>query len=150
MTPPDLVARPARTSDRDIGLLWSLVLGGGMILVGLLGFVPNPLVGDASSAWGSPISLTGHVRNVIHLVTGAVLLYAALGLTYRRRGWLLVAVGVVQLVMVLLGLVSGDMFGALRYHVSALDQVVLLAVALANVAIGFVATGGSLRAMRRS
>ncbi len=103
MTAQRISSGLARGADRDIGFLWSLALGIGLIVVALLGFAPNPLVGVPSSSWGSPLFLTGNVLDVIHLVLGAVLLYGALGLTVRRRASLLIVVGVIELVLFLRG-----------------------------------------------
>jgi hypothetical protein len=136
-------------AGRDYGFLWCLGLGIGMIAVGLLGLPSNPLVGDPSSAWGTPLFLTGNVLDVIHLVTGAVLLYGALGLTARRRATLLITVGVIQMVLFVAGLISGDLFGALRYHASLLDQLLLLIIASINVGIGYLGRGGTLDSLRR-
>ena len=89
------------------------MLGIGLIVVGLLGFAPNPLVGAPSSAWGTPLFLTGNALDVIHLVAGAVVLYGALGLTGppprepAHRGGRHRAGAVRSW-----GCVSGDLFGA--------------------------------------
>ncbi len=134
----------ARGAARDVGFAWSLGLGIGLIVFGLLGFVGNPLVGVPTVAWGTPLFLTGNAHDVLNLVAGAVVLYGALGLTGRRRGALLMGVGLVGLVLFLVGLVSGNYLGLLAYPVSLLDQLLLLALSGVSIVVGYVARGGSL------
>ena len=84
-TAADLLGlRPATST-----FLWSLGLGIGLIVVGLLGFFANPIVGAPSAAWGVPLFLTGTAHDMVHLVAGAVVLYVAFGLTGPRRASLL-------------------------------------------------------------
>jgi len=137
-----------RGATADIGFAWSLGLGIGLLAFGLLGFVSNPLVGAPSVAWGTPLFLTGDAHNVLDLVAGAVILYGALGLTARRRGALLLAVGVIGLVSFLVGLLSGTYLGLLAYPVNLLDQLLLLVVSGISIVIGYLARGGTLRRHR--
>src|SRR3954466_1298622 len=126
----------ARGAARDVGFAWALCLGIGLIVIGLLGFVGNPLVGVPTVAWGTPLFLTGHAHDVLHLVLGAVLLYGALGLTSGRRGVLLMGVGVIGLLLFLAGLISGSYFGLLEYPVNLLDQVLWLVISGVSLAVG--------------
>ena len=142
--PSTPTADVSRQANRDICLLWSLGLGIGLIVVGLLGFTSNPIVGAPSAAWGVPLFLTGSAHSVLHLVGGAVVLYAALGLTGPRRATLLMAIGVVWLAMFLVCLVSGDLFGLLVYHVNLLDQLLLLVIGGVSVGIGYLSRSGAL------
>jgi hypothetical protein len=107
--------------------------------------VGNPLVGAPTVAWGTPLFLTGHAHDVLHLVLGAVVLYGALGLTGRRRGVLLMGVGVIGLLLFLAGLVDGTYFGLLAYPVNLLDQLLWLAISGVSLVVGYLARGGSLR-----
>ncbi len=135
----------ARGAARDVGFAWSLALGIGLIVLGLLGFVGNPLVGVPTVAWGTPLFLTGNAHDVLNLVAGAVVLYGALGLTGWRRGALLMIVGVIGLVLFLVGLMSGSYLGLLAYPVNLLDQLLLLVASGVSVLVGYVARGGSIR-----
>ncbi len=128
----------------DPGVVWAFVLGAGLIVFGLLGFVPNPIAGAPSVAWGTPLFVTGHARDTIDLIAGAVVLYGAVGLTVPRRGGLLIAVGAVSLMLFLLGLVSGTWVGVVGSPVNLLDQVFLLFVGLTSVVVGWLARSGSL------
>jgi hypothetical protein len=135
----------ARGAAGDIGFAWALGLGIGLLAFGLLGFVPNPLVGAPSAAWGTPVFVTGDAHDVLNLVAGAIVLYGALGLTGRRRGGLLIVAGVIGLVLFLVGLVSGTAFGLLAYPVNLPDQLLLLVVGGVSIAVGYLARGGTLR-----
>lgn len=92
------------------------VLGAVYIIVGLMGFLGDPLVADAShadmpSASGDLLGIfpINAVHNVVHLLIGAVLLYGA----YDASRAVLVAraVAVTYALVGLLGLVAPDMFG---------------------------------------
>jgi len=139
----------AQGAAADVGFAWSLGLGIGLIAMGLLGFVPNPLVGAPTAAWGSPVFLTGDAHNVLDLVAGAVLLYAALGLAGARRGSVLMGVGIIGLVAFLVGLLNGTAFGLLSYPVNLPDQLLLLLVSGVSIGIGYLARGGSMGRLRR-
>lgn len=89
----------------------AIVLGAVLVLVGVLGFFPNPLV----SPNGLFVVNTAH--NVVHLASGAVLLagaYTALGasLALKIVGLVYGAIAVIGLVMggnMLLGMIAMNM-----------------------------------------
>jgi hypothetical protein len=92
------------------------VLGAVYVIVGILGFLGDPLVADAShadmpSASGDLLGIfpINAVHNVVHLLIGAVLLYGA----YDAARAVVVArsVAVTYAVVGLLGLVAPDTFG---------------------------------------
>src|SRR5262245_21967590 len=86
-----------RAAAGDPGFAWALGLGVVLIVLGLLGFVSNPLVGAPSARWGTPLLLTGDSHDVVHLVGGAVALHAALGMSRGRRDVVLVVLGAIAL-----------------------------------------------------
>lgn len=67
-----------KTND-SVGLTktWIALAGVVLVLVGILGFVPNPLVGSADGA----LVPTDALHNIVHLGTGLLALYIAFGLT---------------------------------------------------------------------
>jgi hypothetical protein len=150
MNDSSAAADPGRGSARDVTFMWSLGLGIGLIVVGLLGFTSNPIVGAPSAAWGEPLFLTGSAHDVLHLVAGAVILYGALGLTASRRANLLIGIGVAWLVMFLLCLVSGDLFGLLAYPVNLPDQLLLLVIGGVSVGVGYLSRSGVLWGAERA
>jgi hypothetical protein len=125
----------------DPGFVWALGVGIVLIGLGLLGFVPNPLVGAPSAAWGTPLLLTGDAHDVLHLVGGAVALHAALGMSRARRDAVLIGLGAVALVLLALGLLDGRWFGIAPYSVGLADQLLHLVVGLGSLVMGLAGTG---------
>lgn len=125
----------------DPGFVWALGVGIVLIVLGALGFVPNPLVGAPSAAWGTPLLLTGDAHDVLHLVGGAVALHAALGMSRARRDVVLIGLGAVALVLLALGLLDGRWFGVAPYPVGLADQLLHLIVGLGSLVMGLAGTG---------
>jgi hypothetical protein len=74
----------------------AMVFGGTFVLVGLLGFIPNPLVGPDG------FFMTNTAHNLAHLLSGALLLFA--GSQSERAAWLtLVTFGSVYVLLAVLG-----------------------------------------------
>jgi hypothetical protein len=101
------------------------VLGVVFIVVGLLGFIPNPLV----SADG--LFAVNAAHNLVHLISGLALLIGALALHQARTT--LWVVGIVYGLVALLGLFSGDMLLGF-IHINTADR--LLHIALTIVLLG--------------
>ena len=106
--------------------LAAIVLGIVFLVVGALGYVPNPIVGETG------IFVVNPMHNVVHLVSGAVLLIGAFmnlsGLVLKLLGLVYAAVAVLGFVMTgdtLLGLIQLNQADRLL-HV-ALAAVLLLA-----------------------
>lgn len=80
----------------------ALVLGFVFIIVGVLGYIPNPIFGP------SGIFVTNQMHNLIHIASGIVLLigaYSSLGSSMALK-----IVGVVYAIVAILGfLMPGDM-----------------------------------------
>ena len=74
----------------------ALVFGIIFVLVGLLGFVSNPLVGPYG------LFVTDGLHNLVHLVLGVILLFAARSGQAQSARWLKI-LGVVYLVLAVLG-----------------------------------------------
>jgi hypothetical protein len=106
--------------------LAAIVLGVVFLIVGGLGYVPNPIVGE------SGIFVVNPMHNLVHLLTGAVLLIGGL---VNLGGIVLKVLGLVYLAVAVLGFVmTGDMLLGLiqlndadRYLHVALAAVLLLA-----------------------
>lgn len=79
-------------------LAW--VLGLVFLLVGVLGFVDNPLVGDGGYFH------TNLAHNVVHLATGVLFVFAGMASGAAARGFMKVF-GVVYLLVAILGFVMG-------------------------------------------
>jgi len=95
-----------------------LVFGAVYVLVGMLGFVVEPVAnggshGDMPSADGDLLGIfpINAMHNVVHLVIGAALLYGATA--YDRAVRMARIVGAVYLLVGLLGFLSPDTFGVM-------------------------------------
>jgi hypothetical protein len=125
----------------DPGFVWALVVGMGLVVLGLLGFVPNPIVGSPSAAWGTPLLLTGDAHDVLHLVGGAVALHAALGMSRAHRDVVLIGLGAAALILLALGLLDGRWLGIAPFHVGLSDQLLHLIVGVGSLVTGLAGTG---------
>jgi hypothetical protein len=81
---------------------WAMVFGWIFLVIGVLGFIHNPLVGNGA------MFHTDMMHNIIHLIFGAILLWAAYSAPMKARAamkW----IGIIYLVLAILGfvLVSG-------------------------------------------
>ena len=104
------------------------VLGVILIIVGLIGFVNNPILG---------LFAVNGLHNIIHIVTGAALLYAGLqgGATLRLISQIF---GVVYLLVFILGLVAPAVLNAIIPN-NAPDTALHALLALVLLYIGFTA-----------
>jgi hypothetical protein len=125
---------------------YSALVGVALVVTGLLGFVGNPLVGDAKPG-GDPLFVTGTVHNLVHLLTGALALYIAFGLKGESQSMGVVGFGVLYLVILVLTIINGNLFGILNYPVNGLDHVLHLAVGVASIGVGVM--GRSQMSIRR-
>ncbi|GGK56399.1 DUF4383 domain-containing protein [Rufibacter glacialis] len=79
----------------------SLLIGFTFLAVGLLGFVPNPLIGDTHNA----IFHTDAVHNLVHIISGALFVLVALAAPERAATFLKVF-GAVYFLLGVIGLVT--------------------------------------------
>ena len=105
----------------------AMIIGGVLVLVGLLGFVWDPVLG---------VFDVGPIHNVVHLLTGGILLAAAFannGLYARQVN---ITLGVVYLLVALLGFIAAGFLGSIiEYNMADNWLHVLLGVVL--VGAGF-------------
>ncbi len=107
----------------------ALVFGIIFVIVGLLGFVPNPLVG------ANGLFLTNVVHDLVHLIIGLILLAVALWAPAQSGMWLKI-MGAVYLVIFLLGLVMGSpMLGLVAFN--GADNWLHLLLGIVLLAAGF-------------
>lgn len=134
-------------SNQEVARWFALASGAVLVLVGLLGFISNPIVGDPSPpASSSPLFVTGTVHNILHLVTGAIALYIGYALRGDALAQGLIGFGVLYAVVLVATLLSPNLFGLLgdnRYNVNTLDHVLHLALAVLSIGIGWWARGGA-------
>ena len=122
---------------------FAAILGVVLTVLGLLGFIGNPVIGDAT---GGPLFVTGIVHDLLHLTTGALLLYIAFGMGGRPQAEALIGVGIGYLVFVLLTLISPNLLGIFNYPVNGLDHLLHLAVGAACIGVGWFGRSTAMRA----
>jgi hypothetical protein len=110
------------------------IFGWILLVVGILGFISNPLVGSDG------LFMTDGLHNIIHLVSGAILLWAA----YKAMGsvamWLKI-LGVIYLLVAILGLASGSAVGM---AMNGADNVLHIVLAVVFLWVGFKKKGAAM------
>ncbi|HYE23414.1 MAG TPA: DUF4383 domain-containing protein [Candidatus Paceibacterota bacterium] len=108
----------------------AIVFGAMFVLVGLLGFVPNPLVGPEGALFETDL-----MHNLVHLLFGVILLVVAFKNEAASALWLMI-LGIVYLVLAVLGFLmipeEGELLGIV--HMNHADH--WLHVGLAVLLIG--------------
>ena len=115
----------------------ALVLGVIFVLVGIAGFVPNPLVGQ------NGIFVTNQMHDYVHIGSGAVLVIAGLT-SFAKPGLLLI--GVIYAAVAALGFVMQEemLFGLI--HVNDADRYLHVGLALVLLAAGVFLPSGNTAA----
>ncbi len=113
---------------------WLLLAGVILVVVGILGFFSNPLVGPTG------LVATDNPHNIVHILTGLL----ALGLGYGMRndiGTATIAFGALYLVVFVVTLISPTLFGVFSVPVNAIDHVIHIGLAVVSLALGWMARG---------
>jgi len=114
----------------------AIVFGIVFVLVGILGWVPNPIVGM------NGIFMTNHLHDIVHLVTGIVLLVVAFMAADKSGLWLKIA-GVVYLLVAVLGFLmapnGGDVLGV---SMNMTDHLLHVVLGIVLIVAGFAGAGG--------
>jgi hypothetical protein len=107
----------------------ALILGVVFVLVGILGFIPNPLISPTG------LFVVNPAHNLVHLVSGAALLagvYTDIGASLMLK-----IVGVIYAVVAILGLVMGGNMLLGLAAVNHADHWLHVALAVVILAAGF-------------
>lgn len=113
---------------------WSAIAGIVLVAVGLIGFIDNPLVGDADA-----LLPTGTVHNLVHLVTGAIALYIAFAMSGRQQIDALIGFGVLYAIIFVAVLISPTLFGLFDQTANIYLHLVHAALAVVSLAVGYMA-----------
>ena len=115
---------------------WLYLSGVILIVVGILGFFSNPLVGpDGFVATDNP-------HNIVHILTGLL----ALGLGYGMRediGLATMLFGALYLVVFVVTVISPTLFGVFSVPVNVIDHVIHIGLAIVSLGLGYMARGRS-------
>jgi len=121
-------------NSHEVAKWTAAAIGAVLVLVGLIGFIENPIVGEPD--W-NPIFVAGLPHNLVHIVTGAAALFIAFGLSGLRRAYGLIAFGAAYALVLVLTFVSPDLFGLFEYEVNMADHVLHLGLAVIPIAVGY-------------
>jgi len=112
------------------------------VLVGVLGFIPNPIAGPTG------IFQTDGIHNLVHFIIGVVLLIVAFAAPAKSSAWLTI-VGVIYLLLAVLGFLmishGGMLLGMVTMNMADHWLHVVLGVVL--VVAGMATKGSSRPAM---
>jgi hypothetical protein len=114
-------------------------VGAVLVLVGLIGFVDNPIAADPATNPGV-VFPTGPIHNIVHLLTGGAALFVAFGLGAEQRPMGLIALGAAYAGVLVITLISPNLFGILgdqRYNVNFADHILHFALAAATIGVGW-------------
>jgi lysylphosphatidylglycerol synthetase-like protein (DUF2156 family) len=121
-------------SKSETAKWFAAALGVVLLLVGVLGFIDNPIVGHPDN---NPIFVADTMHNIVHLATGALALYIAFGLRGLQRANGLIAFGVLYGVVLLATVVSPNLFGLMAHPVNTADHVLHLLLTAAPILVGW-------------
>ena len=116
----------------------AIVFGVVFVLVGLAGFVPNPLVGAGA------LFDTNLLHDLVHLAFGLILLVVAYVAGGKSAFWLKI-LGVVYLLIAVLGFLlvpnGGDLLGLVTTNLA--DHLLHVILGVVLLVVGFLGAGGS-------
>jgi general stress protein CsbA len=92
----------------------AMVFGAVFVFVGILGFVPNPLVGEGA------LFETNLLHDIVHILFGVILLGAAINMPTQSAKWLKI-IGVLYLIIAILGFLMASGGGLLLGVVATND-----------------------------
>jgi hypothetical protein len=124
---------------------FAILFGAVFVLVGLLGFVENPLVGPGA------IFHTDALHNIVHLLFGVILLAVAFWSPEASAKWLKIE-GVIYLILAALGLLMIPDGGALLglVEMNNADHWLHIVLAVALILAGTLSRSGSSQNMMQN
>lgn len=114
---------------------WATLAGIVLVAVGLLGFVPNPLVGSASGA----LVPTDALHNIVHLGTGLLALGIAFAMTGKSQVDGMFGFGILYVVIFLAVVVSPTLFGLFSIPANAILHIIHAALAVVSLVVAYMA-----------
>jgi hypothetical protein len=115
---------------------WMILAGVILVVVGILGFFSNPLVGPTG------LVATDNPHNIVHILTGLL----ALGLAYGMPdniGTAAIAFGVIYLAVFIVTVISPTLFGIFSVEVNVIDHIIHIGLAVVSLGLGYMARGRS-------
>jgi len=116
---------------------WMTLAGIVLVVVGLFGFINNPLVGSQANA----LIPTDAIHNIVHLTTGLVALYIAFGLRGENQVNGAIGFGILYVVILLAVVVSPTLFGLFAIPANIVLHLIHVTLAVVSLAVGYMARG---------
>lgn len=121
--------------------MWATLAGIVLVVVGLLGFIDNPLVGSAEGA----LVPTDALHNIVHLATGAIALAIAFGTSGKQQVDAVLGFGILYVVIFVAVLVSPTLFGLFTVPANAVIHVIHAALAVVSIGVAMMARNEAAR-----
>lgn len=121
--------------------MWATLAGIVLVVVGLLGFIDNPLVGSAEGA----LVPTDALHNIVHLATGAIALAIAFGTSGKQQVDAVLGFGILYVVIFVAVLVSPTLFGLFTVPANAAIHVIHAALAVVSIGVAMMARNEAAR-----
>lgn len=115
---------------------WAALAGAVLVLVGILGFVPNPLLGPSGL-----LAPTDGLHNIVHIGTGLLALYIAFALRGSAQVAGVMGFGVLYVAIFALVLMSPDLFGLFSVPANVVLHVIHATLAVVSIAVALTARG---------
>ena len=128
-------------SNTELAKWWAALAGVVLVVVGLLGFVSNPIVGSQPGA----LLPSDALHNTVHIVTGAIALYIAFGLRGENLANGVLGFGILYAVIFVAVLVSPNFFGLFVVPANGALHVIHFASAAVSVVVGYMARSTETR-----
>lgn len=122
--------------NANLARIWALIAGGVLVLVGILGFIPNPVVGGPNA-----LLTTDGLHNIVHIGTGALALIVYTNTSGEAKANALVGFGILYGAIFVLVLASPTLFGLFSVPANLLLHVIHATLAIVSVALGLMARG---------
>jgi hypothetical protein len=123
-------------TNLELARWYAALLGVGLVILGLAGFVENPIVGEPAA---NPLFVTDAAHNLVHIASGAIALFIAFGLSGTGLANGLLAFGAAYLVLLLASLASPDLFGLFGGDVNLADHVLHAGLGTLSIAVAWLA-----------
>jgi hypothetical protein len=130
--------------DNSAAKSWMTLAGAVLVLVGVLGFIPNPIVGGNDA-----LLTTDTLHNIVHLGTGALALFIAFGLRGRDQVNGVIGFGILYVVILVAVLISPTLFGLFQTPANAVLHLIHATLAVVSLAVGYMARNNTLTATAR-
>ena len=123
------------TVGRDsLTQMWMALAGIVLLLVGVIGFVQNPIAYRADA-----LMTVDTVHNIVHLATGALALLIAFGMRGEQQINATIGFGILYTLILVAVLVSPNLFGLFEVAANAAIHVVHAALAAVSLGVGYMA-----------